>query len=166
MFRSAGASIVFGSGVQRAGLAHQSESRWWRWQSWRLGRWRTTVVLMGWMVCSLWVFVDKWSFWLKSWCRSRGRSEVILRSFGSRENWLNNDPWIHRNFTIWKSDPCLNSPERVGSSVFLVDTHFYLLPWVRPGYIPYKWPCLQTCFVHVHWWHNTGKSLGLVKTWF
>ena len=22
--------------------------------------------------------------------------------------------------------------------MFLVDMHFYLLPWVRPGYIPYK----------------------------
>ena len=40
-------------------------------------------------VCGLRVFVDTWSFWLKSWCRS----EVVLRSFGSRENWLNNDPW-------------------------------------------------------------------------
>ena len=64
---------------------------------------------MGWMVCGLRVFAGNWSFWLISWCRS----EVVQRSFGSREKWLNNDPWIH-----------------------------------------------------VHWWHSTGKSLGLVKTWF
>ena len=44
---------------------------------------------MGWMVCGLRVFVGNWSFWLKSWCRS----EVVQRSFGSREKLLNNDPW-------------------------------------------------------------------------
>ena len=82
---------------------------------------------MGWMVCGLRVFVGNWSFWLKSWCRS----EVVLRSFGSREKWLNNDPWIHNNYTIWKSDPCLNSPERVGSSVFLVDMHFLGAPTIN-----------------------------------
>ena len=75
---------------------------------------------MVWMVCGLRVFVGNWSFWLKSWCRS----EVVLRSLGSRKKLLNNDPWIHCNYTIWKSDPCLNSPERVRSSVFLVDLHF------------------------------------------
>ena len=79
---------------------------------------------MVWMVCGLRVFVGNWSFWLKSWCRS----EVVLRSFGSRKKWLNNDPWIHSNYTIWKSDPCLNSPERVRSSVFLVDMHFLGAP--------------------------------------
>ena len=75
---------------------------------------------MGWMVCCLWVFVDKWSFWLKSWCRSEvvQRSEVVWEP----RSWLNSDPWIHSNYTIWKSYPCLNSPERVGSSVFLVGT--------------------------------------------
>ena len=82
---------------------------------------------MGWMVCRLRVFVGNWSFWLKSW----GRSEVVLRSFGSWEKWLNNDPWIHSNYTIWKSDPCLNSPERVGSSVFLVDMHFLGAPTIN-----------------------------------
>ena len=68
----------------------------------------------GWMVCGLWVFVDKWSVWLTSWCRSK----VIQRSFGGRENWLNNDPWIHSNYTIWKSDPCQNSRNGSGPLCF------------------------------------------------
>ena len=80
-----------------------------------------------WSAVSGFFFVGNWSFWLKSWCRS----EVVLRSFGSREKLLNNDPWIHSNYTIWKSDPCLNSPERVGSSVFLVDVHFLGAPRIN-----------------------------------
>ena len=82
---------------------------------------------MGWTVYGLRVFVGNWSFWLKSWCRS----EVVLRSFGSREKLLNNDPWIHNNYTIWKSYLCLNSPERVGSSVFLVDVQFLGAPRIN-----------------------------------
>ena len=92
----------------------------------------------------------------------RGRSEVVLRSFGSREKRLNNDPWIHSNYTIWKSDPCLNSPERVGSSVFLVDMHFLGAPTINSKMALSR----NIFFVQVHWWHTTGKSLGLVKTWF
>ena len=30
----------------------------------------------------------------------RCRSDVVLKSFGSREKWLNNDPSIHSNYTI------------------------------------------------------------------
>ena len=77
---------------------------------------------MGLMVCGL-GFCGQLVILTEILMSFRGRSEVVLRSFGSREKWLNNDSWIHSNYTIWKSDPCLNSPERVGSSVFLVDMH-------------------------------------------
>ena len=86
---------------------------------------------------------DEWSavcgfLWTSG--QSDWNPDVVQRSFrgrlGAEKNWLNNDPWIRSNYTICKSDPCLNSPERVGSSVFLVDMHFCLLPWVQ---------CLSTC---------------------
>ena len=104
------------------------------WNRFLSGQWLGTQGTWDeWSAVCEFLWTINWSFWLKSWCRS----EVVLRSFGSRKNWLNNDPWIHSNYTIWKSDPCLNSPERVGSSVILVDMHFWFL---------IEWPCLQNIF--------------------